>query len=278
LRGIGGEDTFGASYGGSIHTPRTHLNAGMPYYEQIDDGTARPAKHITGYRWFIHDAIPFRKSLQVRFGCMENDICSTVYWYQHGPVRPFFQLPPFAKLTANRKDNQSPRGTYDLPIPASGTWRLVGGPQDNSGDRAIEAVGDSLAEAVSAETDSIRVEAQHGFVDFGHFWRPETRGVGVHHRGVVGIARCNLRAPGPMKATIRLAWDDHLVLRVNDEEPVDMGDRDNFGSRTRAVALNRGENPVEIRLSNTQGFNHGGWVFAFHATGPDGHPLMPSAE
>jgi len=27
-----------------------------------------------------------------------NDVCSTVYWYQAGPVRPFVKIPDFSKL------------------------------------------------------------------------------------------------------------------------------------------------------------------------------------
>ena len=80
IRGIGGEDVFGTSYGGSLHTPRTHLNAEMAYYEQVDDGAARPSKEIVGYRWFLNDAITFRRSLHLRFGCMSNDLCATTYW------------------------------------------------------------------------------------------------------------------------------------------------------------------------------------------------------
>jgi hypothetical protein len=279
LRGIGGEDTFGASYGGSLHTPRTHLNAGIPYYEQIDDGTARPSKNITGYRWFLNDAILFEESIQVRFGSMENDICSTVYWYQEGSVRPFFKLPSFPALTANRDDNPSPRGTYDLPIPASGTWRLLGRLLDYKDHRVIMPSDQSLSEATRTEPENVKtVAAQHGFVDFGHVWRPRQRGVGVHHRGLVGIARALLRVEEPLQATIRLAWDDHLVLRLNDDTNIDFGNRANFGSQTRKVLLKKGKNLIEIRLSNTQGFNHGGWAFAFQAVDPSGSVLFPMAE
>lgn len=80
LRGIGGEDTFGTAYGGAIHPPESHLYAALPYYTHEDTGEARPAQRLVGYRFFVRDAIPFEKSIHLRFGCMENDICSTVYW------------------------------------------------------------------------------------------------------------------------------------------------------------------------------------------------------
>src|SRR5690606_9717306 len=80
LRGIGGEDTFGTSYGGAQHPPESHLYSGMPFYMHEDIGEARPAQRLAGYRFFVRDAVPFRHSLHMRFGCMQNDICSTVYW------------------------------------------------------------------------------------------------------------------------------------------------------------------------------------------------------
>ncbi|MCH2374212.1 MAG: DUF2961 domain-containing protein, partial [Planctomycetes bacterium] len=86
IRGIGGEDTFGTSDGGSTHRPTTHLVASMPLYKQYDDGKARPAKVITGYRWYHNDPVEFQKSIHMRFGSMSNDICTTVYWYQEKPV------------------------------------------------------------------------------------------------------------------------------------------------------------------------------------------------
>ena len=106
--------TFGTSYGGSIHVSGTHLHASLPFYEQVDAGQARPAKLITGYRWFAHDRIEFHESIHFRFGCMQNDICSTVFWYQEGPVRPFFKLPRGRQLDYTRAVPELPRGSFDL--------------------------------------------------------------------------------------------------------------------------------------------------------------------
>ena len=90
LRGIGGEDTFGSSFGGALHTPETHLYAGLPYYTHADVGQARPAQRLVGYRFFERDSIEFRKSIHVRFGAMQNDICATSYWYQEGAGQTLF--------------------------------------------------------------------------------------------------------------------------------------------------------------------------------------------
>jgi len=277
LRGIGGEDTFGTSYGGSIHIPESRLMASMPFYEQIDDGSARPAKLITGLRWFIEDSLPFDSSIQVRFGCMENDICATVYWYQQGEVREFFRLPPSELRVAGGREPNLPRGSFDLPLPDSGNWRLTG-PIDNSDDTAIAAAarGDALAIAEDAET-VIRA-AHHGFIDFNHLWRPRRRGVGVHHSEVAAIARTVLTTEVPTLARIRIGWEDAAVLTVAGGTPIDLGYRKNFGFKTIEVPLAAGQNPVQLVLSNSTNFNHGGWVFAFAATTADGNQLLPQSD
>ena len=131
LRGIGGEDTFGEGYGGALHPPETHHYAAMPYYVHEDVGEARVAQRVVGYRFFDQDRISFAKSLHIRFGCMRNDICSTVYWYQRKPVRPFFRMPDFAHLLPG---TELPAGTCDLPLPGSDEWWLCGpfGNEDNA--------------------------------------------------------------------------------------------------------------------------------------------------
>lgn len=277
LRGIGGEDTFGTSYGGSIHVPESRLYASMPFYEQIDDGTARPAKLITGIRWFLEDSIEFDRSIHVRFGCMENDICSTVYWYQAGPARPFFRMPPPEQRAANRSDNTIPAGSHDLPLPTSGSWSVTG-PIENEDNRSIEQAIEGSLDLDSEEVSWIVRQSHHGFLDFGHVFRPRRRGVGVYYYQDVAAARCTLQVPQDTQVTIRLAWDDHLVLRVNDQPPMDLGHRDNFGSSSITVPLNQGDNQIELVLSNTQNFNHGGWALAFLATLPDGTIVRPEAR
>ena len=82
LRGSGGEDTFGAAYGGVTHSPSSHLDQGMPYYVHEDWGHGQAlARHrLAAYRFFEHDVITFDQAIQVHFACMANDICSTAYW------------------------------------------------------------------------------------------------------------------------------------------------------------------------------------------------------
>ena len=60
--------------------------------------------------------------------------------------------------------------------------------------------------------------------------------------------------------------------------PMDLGDHAAFRRKEVRVPLVKGRNCVRITLSNTRGSNHGGWAFAFKATGPDGCVLLPKAE
>jgi hypothetical protein len=75
-----------------------------------------------------------------------------------------------------------------------------------------------------------------------------------------------------------VAWEDRLVIRVNDDKPLDLGHRNNFGKQDLDVSLKQGKNIVLVTLNNTRNFNHGGWAFAFRATAPDGSTLVPRTD
>lgn len=249
----------------------------MPFYQQFDDGTARPSKLLTGYRWFHDDSVKFKKSIQMRFGCMSNDICSTVYWYQQQPVRPFFRLPPFEKITPGlRTAPEILLGEFDLPMPDYGEWWISEVTETDS----IEAVSrTSLKHSQQVDPDVWkRQRSKHGFVDFIHSRRPNPSTAGIYIHEGTASARCVLQAPDQMQVKLRLGWDDRLVLRVNDAPPLDLGHQDNFGDRLLDLPLRKGENVVDVTLSNTQNFNHGGWAFSFHATTADGAILIPRAR
>jgi len=306
LRGIGGEDTFGTSYGGALHPPETHLHASLPYYVHEDVGQPRPAQRVAGYRFFDPDRIPFQRSVHMRFGCMENDVCSTVWWYGEKPVRPFFRMPPWPLLSVKNSrphtvpaEERIPRGAYDLPLPDSGSWWLCG-PFGNQDGRAMAAdlpperepfAADACFDGVHEEGSAwltpgskalgrdqarwVRRAAIHGFVDFNHVFPPAGFGAGLTHPGVA-VARCTLSVPAAMTASLRIAFDDHALLRVNGET-YDLGDQAAFRVREITAPLNAGDNTVSLKLSNTLNTNHGGWCFAFQAAAPDGTRLHPNA-
>lgn len=273
LRGIGGEDDFGTSYGGVQHPPESHLYSSMPYYRTEDTGEPRGAQRIVGYRFFVKDPIAFRESLHIRFGSMANDICSIAYWYQNsGSPRRFVNLPDWPALLPA---TELKAGSVDLPRPQTGSWK-VGPLRENAQG---EAIARAMKEAPiqGAGEDWASESSDHGFIDFNHHLRPNKRGVGIHYSGKAAEAMTVLSAPTDMTAHLRIAWDDELVLRVNDQS-TNLGKQAHFRDRTIDVPLKKGANPVAITLSNERGTNHGGWAFSFRANAPDGSVLVPSVE
>lgn len=271
LRGIGGEDTFATSYGGVLHRAETHLFDGIPYYVSEDTGEARSAQRLVGYRFYVMDSIRFRESLRFQFGSMENDIASMVYWYQEGTPRRYVNLPTWEKLLPGA---ELKAGAMDLPLPDGGTWK-VGPVLDNEDDAAIRKALAAGGDQAAIDTSGWQQQgAIHGFVDFNHVHRPRTKGVGTHHRKKAAEAVATLVAPAAMRAKVRIAWEGQLALRVNDEV-VDFGKQKTFRQRTVELPLKAGSNRVSVVLSNDTGTNHGGWTFAFRATGSDGAVLVP---
>ncbi len=123
LRGLGGEDSFGVSYGGNEYKAQSNLFADMPYYVQKDFQGER--QKLAAYRFFAHDTIDFCESIHVRFGSRAHDVAATAYWYSAKPVRPFFTMPP---LEQRRPGSQIRRGEYDLPLPDTRSWEALIGP------------------------------------------------------------------------------------------------------------------------------------------------------
>jgi hypothetical protein len=296
IRGVGGEDTFGVGFGGNLHPVDSHLYQGMPFYTHDDIGEARPAPRVVGYRWFIPDPIDFQESIHLRYGCMANEICSMAYWYQQGAVRPFFRLPDWPLLLPG---SELPRGSHDLPLPDHGAWRVCGAFDLRDG----AAMRDTLPAEVESPAEGAAYDGghpagspylnertrelgrdkprwhtyptMHGFVDFNHVFRAAQRGAALTHPAAA-VARCTLHAPAAGEATLRLGWDDQLVLRVNGRA-FDLGEHAAFRAATVAVPLRAGANDVSVKLSNTRGSNWGGWAFSFRATTGDGRRLLPQS-
>lgn len=302
IRGVGGEDTFGVGYGGNQTVPLTHHYAALPYYAHEDIGEARPAPRLVGYRFYEHDALPFDESLQFRFGCMANDICSTVYWYQDAPVRPFFRMPPWESIRSAGRQPPQPglaRGTCDEPLPTDGEWWLCGPfaydsgramatvlPPESGFDPAAAYPGghaagsgwltDGARRRGRDQARWVRRSAHHGFIDFNHVFQPVARGVGISEAGVA-YARCLLDAPVAMTAILRLTFDDALALCVNDGPLQHLGEHSAFRTCELRTDLRPGANTILLKHSNTIGLNHGGWAFNFQAYAPDGARLTPHA-
>ncbi len=274
LRGIGGEDTFGASYSGGDNPGGTSLYADVPYYIWKDDGG--DYQKLAAYRFFAHDSIRFDEGIHMRFASRAHDIASTVYWYSAAPVRPFHTMPPPEKRMPG---TEVLRGDYDLPLPDYGAWR-VAGPFDVP-PASLPTARDLDFDVPFNGREWRTFSSLRGFVDFNHIYRPEPSNDNSPTLEAVAVARAVLHAPDAGEATLTLGWDDRLVIQVNDGAPLDLGEHRYFRSQTVQVPLEAGENTVALWLNNgdqTESMSRGGWVFSFRAQTEDGAILRPQAD
>ncbi|HEY9196474.1 MAG TPA: glycoside hydrolase family 172 protein [Mucilaginibacter sp.] len=125
INGTGTEDYFCGSYDFDTHhkdadgreetkTEYTEFNTPYSGLHQVirGDGHYNIAQRFGLYRWHIMDPIRFEKSLKVtiqalgwrsggRYMPLQDDIASTVFWYQTGPHAPFPKLPTKDELEVN---------------------------------------------------------------------------------------------------------------------------------------------------------------------------------
>ena len=272
LRGIGGEDTFGTSFSGGDYLPQTSLFSDMPYYVQKDDEGNK--QRLVGYRFFVHEAVHFQQSLHMRFAARAHDVAGMAYWYTAAPVRPYYRMPPREQRLPG---SEVRRGEYDLPLPDTGQWWLSGPFPPEEFEHELPTAADfDPAEAFHGHTWR-RFSALRGFVDFNHVFRPPPSNRNSPSLDAVAVARATLTAPADTTATLTLAWDDRLVLRVNQGEPIDLGSQPYVRGRTVEVPLQAGENHLALWLSNEMGLTRGAWVFSFRAVTAEGELLLPEA-
>lgn len=272
LRGIGGEDSFGTSYAGGDYIPQTSLFSDMPYYVHKDPKGYY--QKLVGYRFFVHDAIPFQNSLHMRFASRAHDIAGTAYWYTARPVRPYFEMPPRDKRLPG---SELLRGEYDLPLPETGQWWISGPFPEGEFEHELPTRGRFNPDRSFHGQPWQKFSAIRGFVDFNHVYRPDPSNRNSPSLDAVAVARATLVSPKDTRATLTLAWDDRLVIRVNDGEPIDMGTQQYVRGRTVEVPLKKGENTVALWLNNETGLTRGTWVFSFRAVTREGDVLLPQA-
>ena len=104
--GTGTEDYFCGSYGFEIEGQYVEFSTAYAGMHQVlrPDGTYKSNHRMGLYRWHIMDPIRFEENLRVtiqalgwrsggRYLPLQDDIASTVFWYQAEPHAPFPTLP-----------------------------------------------------------------------------------------------------------------------------------------------------------------------------------------
>jgi hypothetical protein len=118
LHGTGSEDYFGHAWG--MQAQNAFLYNGVSYHKKGTE-PAQVNERITVYRYHINDPVIFHKSLRasIEHGHANDrcdDYCSTAYWYQELPHKPFPKFPK-AEDRLPRPDARVHLQAVDLPLP-----------------------------------------------------------------------------------------------------------------------------------------------------------------
>jgi D-arabinan exo alpha-(1,3)/(1,5)-arabinofuranosidase (non-reducing end) len=279
FRAAGGENSFDVSFGGVLHEQSTHLYTGFPFYEQIDIGRALARHRVSAYKFYVHDLLPFNKSLHFRWGSQANDMCITTYWYQTEPHRAFVKMPcsPEDFDGTSRNKVLIKRGKYDLlrQIGADSPEAILASPDDGSwslynGEKLLEM-------PVKAIPDGVHRYAFHGFIDFTHDFDVRSEAPNVSWPANAS-ALTTLEVENDTPATLHLSWDDRMKIRINDEKVQDLSSHQSYEYQAVNVNLRKGKNILILNLENPgPGLTWGAWTFSCRCVLPDGSIVVPKA-
>ena len=227
IRGINMEDDFGFSWGFHLNQSRW---IGSPYHKW----GGRTDQDGVIYRFFGPDPIAFDSSVSFRCGSRDDDVETVAYYYR---------IP----------------GTEAAPVATPNHW-LVTGFYDNADDW----------ERFNAAQDIERIplqEWQQRFDDRRHFIRfiPGNRGwIDFRFSGIDPELTANRFVDSAMyaggfldserarPATLRIAFDDWLILWVNGERVGAWRHDDGFETVRVPVTLTQGRNAFIMKSNNLQ--------------------------
>jgi hypothetical protein len=282
LHGIGAEDFFGCSWGVGEFSSRY---LGVPLQQVDNEGRI---SRLSLYRFFVRDPVPFRKSIRGLMGAMGHNMSSVAYWYQAGPVKPFFQVPG-----ADRRmpDSESYYGTFDLEPGKGLEWKLLA-PFEITAEEPFAHVRDFEKRETGSETfiyqvrrgnvgrvrptlpsgDRMQVTwrerpAFHNFVDFNEVARPAVDLISFQ-TGVVGYALTYLQSDVERDVWLHLGFDDELELRVNDNVVLHGVHGAGFEEKRVRAHLSAGRNRLLVKLSNYDNTTWRLWSFSFRVEPP----------
>lgn len=279
LHGIGAEDYFGHSWGVA---PFAGRYIGAPYFAHTAPG--EPGYDVVLYRFHVPDPIRFTSSIRHVIGSMGDSISSVAYWYQTEPHTPYFTLPEGDDLL---QEAEVRRGSLDIEPAYQDEWMVLGpiATRDAPFDEVLpwELADDPnvkrtyLAKGPHETTRLMdvswqRLDAPRGFLDFHQAMRPELRTIQLQV-GCYAYAVGYIDMPSATEATVRVAFDDRLRLRVNDNVVLDADHAHGFASQTVQVPLKQGTNRLVIKLSNRDNLTWRAWLFHLAVLGSDGRPL-----
>ena len=276
LRGIGGEDLFGMSFGMSpVQTEwvgtafnsnlgRHEMHATMPRRDEPAEPKAGPYE-IISYRVFGPDPIWFESSAVLRFGSRANDHESVVYAY----------VAPVEEPAAKTVQNWTLAGPFEAETPeqfARSEWAeqpVEEWPERHTPDFGLyRADLKGIPEGEAPVTFAVPVAAQseHGWLDFARHYRGRGRAnVRTQVSGAAAYAVGTLSIDEPGVYQIDVGYDDALALWVEGEKIHDGRHDDGFAVEQIERELPAGEVEVRVKLSNADNFQWRLWAFSLSA-------------
>jgi len=249
LRGVGGEDVFGYSFG--LHES-CYQWTGTPYHRKAEEG--QPTE-IVAYRFFGVDPIPFKSSLVLRFGTRANDTQSVVYYYRH---------PSTAVPTVDSPKRWTILGPFACR--SAEDFARAEFPEKNPADwpASWQANFGQYRRKEPATFRPVETASEHTWVDFTRHLRPFGRAnPGTQPAAVSAYATTMITCEKEGAVNLLLGYDDWLKLWVNGELVAQR--EHNRGIATDAIPamLRPGENRILLKLSNSDNEQWRLWAFSF---------------
>ena len=186
------------------------------------------------FRYFIPDPVTFRHSIRLTFGTCANEISGTTYWYQSEPHADFATLPPKDKrgfgVRLSEEECTRPLSLgSDVPAAVLGPMRADG--QVWTPESGADLVATYETDVKQPFGDVVRPPyrigwrrsiVRGGFIDLAAIHRPKcairSRALWNYRHlplGVISYQLIRLRAAAAGKVTLRVGYEDRLLVWVN---------------------------------------------------------------
>lgn len=228
MRGIGSEDVFCYSFG--VYKDLSQWVGGVHAI-----GENANCSEIVAYRFFGVDSVRFRSSLVLRMGTRENLIENLLYYYKDIDTKP--------------PEVESPK-----------EWTIRGTDRINSFGKFDKLVYPDSGESQKKEH---KITSEHTWVDFSRRLRFAGRGnVGTQPYDCSADASTVISSDKARNRTLVLGFDDWAKLWLNGELIATLRHDAGFKTAQIPLELNKGDNKLTVRLSNSNNEEWRCWAFS----------------
>ena len=263
INGIGGEDSFGASWSDI-----------QPFISPYTGCTMQQEGKVSLYRFYTDAPVQFQKSVRLAFGAMKDEITSVGYWYQSEPHHRFYNLPP-----SDLRDPASTIGVaaYDvelaqeqqIPVAVIGPFEgdiATELPPEKSIDltkplttnyKAVYKTTYAKVENSDAQNQQRLVRWEHarttlGWLDFAALYKPKMKGPITVQLMPNAIAYTLIRVTSDESrlCPLLIGHDDALRLWLNGQLIADMPARQAFQGEKVDLTLQAGTNNILLKVPN----------------------------